>query len=72
MAGVRVTPAQARRLLDQAEAHTGVKPAKPRRRPTPYRTVCGNCTEVFTTQAAEDRHLEQTGHCHYQLALDLA
>ena len=33
----------------------------------PYLTVCHDCGETFTTQAAETRHLDDTRHCRYQL-----
>jgi hypothetical protein len=33
----------------------------------PYRTVCVMCKEQFTTPAAEDRHLTETGHPRYCL-----
>jgi hypothetical protein len=79
MASVKVTPAQARRLLADAEARTGTTPtviepppAKPRRRRARQPSVCFDCAEAFTTEAAADRHNDATGHCRFQLVLDLA
>ena len=37
--------------------------------PGPYRTVCHDCGEVFTTRAAEDRHVTDAQHWRYELDL---
>jgi hypothetical protein len=78
---VRMTRAQAR-AAGVPDARDGrVSPAsravnpgnvKPRRRqPEPYATVCHDCGERFTSQAAETRHLNATKHACYQLELVL-
>ena len=64
---VRITPAQARAL--------GVDTPNSRRRSTrrtasgPYRTRCTTCGDVFVSEAAETRHLDDTGHGRYELVL---
>ena len=35
----------------------------------PYASECYDCGEAFTTQAAETRHVNATGHARYQLCL---
>jgi hypothetical protein len=80
VAPVKVTPAQARRLLADAEARTGTTPAElaaPARAPVRRRrarqpSVCYDCGEAFTTEAGARRHGDATGHCRFQLVLDLA
>ena len=60
-----LTPAQAKALgID-------VKPGKASRTtrktaPGPYRSVCHDCREVFTTRASETRHVAP-GHCRYDI-----
>lgn len=81
MAGVRLSKAQARRLLGvelDAATHVPATPAPPppavdrRRRPRQrYASTCHDCGEHFDTQAAETRHMTRTGHARYQLELDL-
>ena len=48
-----------------------IKPAKTRQTrktaPGPYRSTCRACSEVFTTRAGEDRHVENTRHCRFQV-----
>lgn len=80
MTAVRITPDQARRLgitLDTAcdagpvKGDAAPKGRRSRRRRVPYHTVCADCHEHFTTEAAETRHLDTTRHANYQLVLDL-
>ena len=75
MTAVKLTPAQARALgIDPPDAVTAASaPARRARRPAGpahYHTVCHNCGEVFTTQAAETRHLDATRHARYELVLN--
>ena len=35
--------------------------------PGPYRTRCHDCGQVFTTRAAESRHLDEVKHCRYAI-----
>jgi hypothetical protein len=68
-----LTRAEARALgIDATGKAVDPAPTKPRRRKRdPYRTECFDCGQVFTIAAAETRHLENTGHCRYQLTLNL-
>jgi hypothetical protein len=80
---VHLTPAQARKLGIHTSGPNVVDPDTltppppgpapgARRRATPYHTVCVLCRSHFTTQAAEDRHLEATGHPRYALVIEPA
>jgi hypothetical protein len=74
-----MTPAQARAAGVPDARDSRVSPTPPavnpgkvkrrRRQPEPYRTVCHTCGEELTSQAAETRHLNATGHACYQLVL---
>ena len=46
--------------------------APPRHGREPYHTRCetASCGAVFTTQAAETRHMTETGHRRYALVLE--
>jgi len=70
----RITKAEARRLglgkLGTAtEAETGTA-RRGRRKPNPYHTRCHDCPCEFTTRAAEDDHVNSTGHARYELVID--
>lgn len=66
---VVLTPAEARKLglsvpksararpRDRSEAHGG------------YLTVCHACSTQFDKAAAEDRHVNETGHARYEVVL---
>ena len=65
-----LTPAEARALgIDAPKAGRTRTTRKVAR--GPYASVCFDCGEAFTTQAAETRHLNATRHARYQLALVL-
>lgn len=62
----RITAAEARKL--------GIDPKVGRTRTTSrtakgvkYHTRCIQCSEEFTVQAAEDRHVDETRHTRYEL-----
>ena len=69
MTAARLSRADAKRLgLD-------VPASSPSRRRTvaraPYHTRCMSCGAVFTTQAAEDRHVDAVGgHVRFELIID--
>lgn len=67
VAVVRVTAAEARRLgVDVPGAASSAK----RVARASYHTRCMGCGAVFTTQAAEDRHVDaQGGHARFELVL---
>ncbi len=69
MTAARLTRAEARRLgLDGKGAPLPSPRRSPRRRPAEpkdYRTVCKDCALVFTSIAAEDRHVDETRHCRF-------
>lgn len=68
MTAVRVTAGEARRLgIDVPSTQRSThKVAR-----APYHTRCMACGAVFTTQAAEDRHVDtQGGHLRFELIID--
>lgn len=68
MTAARLTRADAKRLgLDvPASTRSTHKVAR-----APYHTRCMACGAVFTTQAAEDRHVDaQGGHLRFELIID--
>lgn len=67
MTAVRVTPAEARRMgVDIAAPSSTKRVAR-----APYHTRCMACGAVFTTQAAEDRHVDVAGgHLRFELVLE--
>ena len=67
MTAVALTAKQAKALGITATDPTPSTPTRRRRARSPYSTVCHDCGETFTTQAAETRHLDATRHCRYQL-----
>ena len=68
----RMTAAQARAAgIDLSTA----RPAKVRTRRVAkghYHTRCHTCGDEFNTMAAEDRHLNDTGHRRYAIVLGLS
>ena len=76
MTGVRLTKAEIRALGINPDEYDAVvsTPRSSRRRtrqtaPGRYGSECHDCGAVFTTQAAETRHVAHTGHARYQLTL---
>lgn len=62
----RITAAEARKLgIDTklGRTRTTSRTAKG----VKYHTRCTKCGEEFTTQAAEDRHVDEFKHARYQL-----
>lgn len=70
----RLTKAEAKRLgLDVPDEATGKRKRTTRKTGKgPYLTICHDCQERFTTQAAEDRHLNETRHARYDFELKAA
>lgn len=72
MTAARLTAAEARTAL--AKRRYEIPDAvTPRRRTTRkavpragYRSTCHTCAAVFTTDAAETRHVNATGHARYE------
>lgn len=72
MTAVRVSTAEARRLGGAvADAAGGRARATRTVARAPYFTRCMKCQMVFTTQAAEDRHVDLVGgHTRFELVLE--
>ena len=67
MTAVRVTAGEARRMGVDVPATTRTTATVAR---APYHTRCMACGAVFTTQAAEDRHVDAAGgHHRFELVL---
>lgn len=62
---VRITAAQAKAL--GIDTKLGAKRRVRRTAKGEYHTECKTCGEVFTTSAAEDRHVNETRHANYLL-----
>lgn len=68
VSAARLTPAEARALgLPAPKARARTRTTRKVVRGQQYHTVCKVCDEEFLTQAAEDRHLADTGHARYEL-----
>jgi len=68
MTAARLTRADAKRLGIELPASTRT-PSRVAR--APYHTRCMSCGAVFTTQAAEDRHVDAVGgHLRFELIID--
>jgi rRNA maturation endonuclease Nob1 len=66
MTAVKVTAAQARRMGVDLPTPPSTKTVAR----APYHTRCMGCGAVFTTQAAEDRHVDSVGgHNRFELVL---
>ena len=67
----RLTPAQARALgIDATGGGDNPKPKRKRTRRTEpvngqYRSICHDCAEVFTSYAAETRHVDEKHHARF-------
>jgi hypothetical protein len=62
----RITAAEAKRLGIETKVgrtRTTSRTAKG----VKYHTICVECGEEFTVQAAEDRHVDDTRHARYAL-----
>jgi hypothetical protein len=69
MTAARLSPARAR-ALGIVSPSAGVPRRTRRAVPGHGISRCHNCGEVFTTDAAETRHVDtHPGHCRYQTAL---
>lgn len=66
---MKLTLAEAKALgLVKPAGKRKTKKSVPVRESAPVR--CHACGEVFTTQAAEDRHFQATNHRRYEAVLD--
>ena len=66
----RISAAEARALGIDTDEKPSRKRTTRRTARGPYRTICIDCGEVFTTQAAETRHVDATRHCRFDLIID--
>lgn len=69
MTAARLTASEAKALGIDVEA-TRTRTTRRTAR-APYHTRCMSCRAVFTTQAAEDRHVS-TGHARFELVIPQA
>lgn len=70
MTAARLSRADAKALGVDVPAATRTTRAVAR---APYHTRCMGCGAVFTTQAAEDRHVDAVGgHVRFELIVDYA
>ena len=61
-----LTPAEAKALGIDVKGKGGRVRTTRKTAPGPYRSVCHDCAEVFTTRAGEDRHVAP-GHCRFDV-----